>query len=146
VSFCYSAVTASLQVSFIEDSEDITITVYLAVVLDVVHRLCAFIKTRPFENRGSFVVTWKWSWRIIILMGPWERSRHHYQWLRRLVAGFSLRRRGLGHNPVHMGFVVDEVALGQALLRIFWFFLVSIIPQAHTNICCRRCVILANER
>ena len=145
MSFCYSEVTACLQVRFVKDSDDVTSTVYLTVVSDVVHRLCSFFKTRRFENTRSFVITWKRR-RTIILMGPWERSRHHYQWLRRLIACFSLRRRGLGHKPVHMGFVVDEVAIGQALLRIFWVYPVSNTPQAHTFIYCRRCVILAGEK
>jgi hypothetical protein len=36
--------------------------------------------------------------------------------LRRLVAGFPLRRSGLEPGSGHEGFVVDEVALGHVLL------------------------------
>jgi hypothetical protein len=38
-------------------------------------------------------------------------------WLRRLVAGLSLQRPRL----VHVGFVVDKVALGQIFLQVLWF-------------------------
>jgi hypothetical protein len=38
-------------------------------------------------------------------------------WLRRLVAGLPLRRPGF----VHVGFVVDKVALGQVFLRVVGF-------------------------
>jgi hypothetical protein len=34
-------------------------------------------------------------------------------WLRRLVAGISPRRPGFNPGSVHVGFVVDKVALGQ---------------------------------
>jgi hypothetical protein len=45
-------------------------------------------------------------------------------WLKRLVAGLSPRTPGL----IHMGFVVDKVALGQVFLRVLRFSPVSIIP------------------
>jgi hypothetical protein len=31
-------------------------------------------------------------------------------------------------GSVHVGFVVNEVALGQVFLRVLWFFLAIIIP------------------
>jgi len=34
-------------------------------------------------------------------------------WPRRLLAGLSLRRPAFDPRPVHVGIVVDEVALGQ---------------------------------
>jgi hypothetical protein len=34
-------------------------------------------------------------------------------WLRRLVTGLSRRRLGIDPRPVHVGFVVDKVALGR---------------------------------
>jgi hypothetical protein len=49
-------------------------------------------------------------------------------WLRRLVAGPSPRRPGLAPGTVHAGFVVDEVALWQVLLRVLRLFPVKIIP------------------
>jgi hypothetical protein len=45
-------------------------------------------------------------------------------WLRRLDTGFSPRRPG----SVHMGFVVDNVALEQVFLLVIRFFPVSVIP------------------
>jgi hypothetical protein len=44
--------------------------------------------------------------------------------LRRLIAGFSPRRRGFTPSSVHVVFV-DKVALGQFCLRVLRFFLVS---------------------
>jgi hypothetical protein len=44
-------------------------------------------------------------------------------WLRRLVAGLSVRRPG----SVHVEFVVDKVALGQVFLRVLRFSPVNII-------------------
>jgi hypothetical protein len=49
--------------------------------------------------------------------------------LRRLVAGLSPRRPGLDPGSVHVGLVVDKVALGQVFPRVHRFFLVSFIPQ-----------------
>jgi hypothetical protein len=43
-------------------------------------------------------------------------------WLRSLVAGLSLRMPG----SMHVGFVVDKVALGQVFLRVLRFSCVSI--------------------
>jgi hypothetical protein len=42
-------------------------------------------------------------------------------WLRRLVAGLSPRRPGFDPGSVHVGFVVDKVALGQIFPRVLWF-------------------------
>jgi hypothetical protein len=49
-------------------------------------------------------------------------------WLRRLVTGLSPRRPGFDPGSVHVGFVVDKVALGQAFLRVLRFSPVSLIP------------------
>jgi hypothetical protein len=49
-------------------------------------------------------------------------------WLRRLVAGLSPRRTGFDPGSVHVGFVVDKVALGQVFLRVLRFSLVNFIP------------------
>jgi hypothetical protein len=48
-------------------------------------------------------------------------------WLRRLVAGLSARRAGFDPGSVHVGFVVDKVALGQVFPRVLRFFPVSFI-------------------
>jgi hypothetical protein len=50
----------------------------------------------------------------------------HVPWLRRLVAGLPPRRSGFAHLSVHVGVVVDEVALGQGSLRVLWFSPVNI--------------------
>jgi hypothetical protein len=49
-------------------------------------------------------------------------------WLRRLVAGLPLRRLGFDPGSVHVGFVVDKVALGQVSPRVLRFSPVSFIP------------------
>jgi hypothetical protein len=49
-------------------------------------------------------------------------------WLRRLVAGLSPRRPGFDPLSVHVVFVVDKVALGQAFLRVLRFSPVNFIP------------------
>jgi hypothetical protein len=42
-------------------------------------------------------------------------------WLRRLVPGFSPQRHGFDPVSVHVGFVMDKVALGQVFLRVVGF-------------------------
>jgi hypothetical protein len=42
-------------------------------------------------------------------------------WLRRLVAGISQRSTGFTSGSVHVGFVVDKVALGQVSSELFGF-------------------------
>ena len=48
-------------------------------------------------------------------------------WLSRLVAGLLPRRSDFDPSSVHTRFVVDRVALGQVVLGILWFSLVSTI-------------------
>jgi hypothetical protein len=54
-------------------------------------------------------------------------------WLRRLVAGLSPRRSGFAPVSVHVGFVVDKVALGQVFLRVLRVSSVSIITPSLSN-------------
>ena len=50
-------------------------------------------------------------------------------WLRRLVAGLPPRRHGFDPGSVHVGFVVDKVALGQVFPpRVLRFSPVNFIP------------------
>jgi hypothetical protein len=50
-------------------------------------------------------------------------------WLRRLVVGPSPQRPGFDPGSVHVGFLVDTVALGQVFFpRVLRFSLVSFIP------------------
>jgi hypothetical protein len=47
-------------------------------------------------------------------------------WFRSLVAGLSPRRPGFAPGSIHVGFVVDKVALGQVFLRVLRFSPVNI--------------------
>jgi hypothetical protein len=47
---------------------------------------------------------------------------------RLLVTGLSPRRPRFVSGAVHVGFVVDKVALGQVYLRVLLFSLVNNIP------------------
>jgi hypothetical protein len=49
-------------------------------------------------------------------------------WLKRLVAGLSPRRPGFDPGSVHVGFVVDKVALGQVFPGVLLFSSVNFIP------------------
>jgi hypothetical protein len=49
-------------------------------------------------------------------------------WLRSLVTGLSPRRPGFAPRSIHVGFVVDKVALGQVFLRVLRFSPANIIP------------------
>jgi hypothetical protein len=49
-------------------------------------------------------------------------------WLRRLVAGLPPRRSRFDPGSLHVGFVVDKVALGQIFSPVLRFSLVSFIP------------------
>jgi hypothetical protein len=56
-------------------------------------------------------------------------------WHRRLAVGTSPRRPRFDRGPVHMGFVVGRVALGQIFLRVRRNFSVrNILPVSHTFI------------
>jgi hypothetical protein len=54
--------------------------------------------------------------------------RHAVSWLRRLVAGLSPRRPGFAPGSVHVGILVDKLALRQVLLRVLRFSPANIIP------------------
>jgi hypothetical protein len=49
-------------------------------------------------------------------------------WLRRLVAGLPPRRPVFNPGSVHVGFVVDKVALAQVFPRVLRFSPVNFIP------------------
>jgi hypothetical protein len=57
-------------------------------------------------------------------------------WLRKLVAGLPPRSPGFAQGSVHVGFVVDKVALEHVFHQVFRFFPVSIIilPELRTHI------------
>jgi hypothetical protein len=53
--------------------------------------------------------------------------------LRRPVSSRLPLILGSDSGSVHVGFVVDKVALGQAAVRVFWFYAFHIIsPVCHT--------------
>jgi hypothetical protein len=62
---------------------------------------------------------------ITDIIGIFDGSKA-VQWLRRLVAGLSPRRPGFDPGPVHVGFVVDKVALGQVFPPKYFGFSLSI--------------------
>jgi hypothetical protein len=63
------------------------------------------------------------------MLGTIDLVSYHYinssvtavPWLRRLVAGLPPRRRGFDPGSVHVGFVMDKVALGQVFPRVLRF-------------------------
>ena len=60
-----------------------------------------------------------------------EKVLYHMQWLRRLVAGLSPQRPGFDPGSVHVGFMVDKVALGHVFLRVLRFSPVNFIPPVN---------------
>jgi len=55
-------------------------------------------------------------------------------WLRPFVVSRSMRSLGFDPRPLHFGFVVDKVTLGQVFLRTHQLYPASIIPPVlHTD-------------
>jgi hypothetical protein len=63
-----------------------------------------------------------------------ETSREAVPWHRRLAAGLSQRSPAFGPRSIHVGFVVDKMALGLAFLRVLQFSPVNIIPPSFSII------------
>jgi hypothetical protein len=55
-------------------------------------------------------------------------------WLRSLVTDLSPRRPGFAPGSIHVGFVVDKVALGEVSLRVLRFSPVNIIPLSLSKL------------
>jgi hypothetical protein len=55
-------------------------------------------------------------------------------WLRSLVAGLSPRRPGFAPGAIHVGFVLDKVALGQVFILVIQFSPVNIIPLSLSKL------------
>jgi hypothetical protein len=49
-------------------------------------------------------------------------------WFRRLAASLPPHSPGFDPGSVHVGFLVDKVALGQVFCQVLWFSPVSFIP------------------
>jgi hypothetical protein len=57
-----------------------------------------------------------------------DEEHQALQWLKLLVGGLSPRRTGFAPGSIHVGFVVDKVALGQVFLPVLRFSPANIIP------------------
>jgi hypothetical protein len=58
----------------------------------------------------------------MILLAAWaSKIEIAVSWLKRLIAGLSQQRHGFDPGSVHVGFVVDKVALGQVFPENFGF-------------------------
>jgi hypothetical protein len=55
-------------------------------------------------------------------------ARQAMPWLKRLVAGLSPQRPWFTPGSIHVGFVVDKLALGQVFLQVLQFSPANIIP------------------
>jgi hypothetical protein len=111
-------------------------------------KYCYFEETQRFVTLSSGADHWMLSWSgwiqllllhsffvrlILILFSHMRQVILHVllravPWLRRLVACLSPRRSGFDSGSVHVGFVVDKVALGQVFLQVLRFFPVNFIP------------------
>jgi len=61
-----------------------------------------------------------------------------------VAAGLLSWRNEFDSRAVHIGFVVDKVALGQIRLPVIWFYLIAIIPPLlHVNLLINygRCIL-----
>ena len=55
--------------------------------------------------------------------------------LRWLIAEHTHQRPMYNVRPVHVGFLVGRVALGQVFVEVLWFSPVSVIPpMLHTHV------------
>jgi small ligand-binding sensory domain FIST len=66
--------------------------------------------------------------RTITCKLQFSRMYQAMPWFRQLVAGLSPPRCEFASRSVHVGFVVDKVALGQVFLRVLQLSLVNMIP------------------
>jgi hypothetical protein len=69
------------------------------------------------------------TYHVKVVVNP-IKSKIFYKavpWLRRLVACLPPRRPGFDPGSVHVGFVVDKVALGQVFLRVLRFSPVNFV-------------------
>jgi hypothetical protein len=85
--------------------------------------MCLLILQMLSKFSLQFYVAVSLSFRYICRGLSWAMP-----WLRRLVAGLSPWRPGFDLGSVHVGFVVDKVALGHVFPRVLRFSPVSFIP------------------
>jgi hypothetical protein len=83
-------------------------------------------------------------WPVCVCHGCVHQA-NTWKRFRQSVANLPLPRPGVHPRPVHVRFVVDEVALGQVFLPVLVFSSMSSIPpvlHTHSVVCPRRCVML----
>jgi hypothetical protein len=129
--------------------------VYLLLIIDLGTRLWEWSASRPGralprkgppvpivqEARWAPELVWTLRLEEKLFASAGDRTRssitkRHIRavtWLRRLVAGLSLRSPGFEPRSIHVGFVVEKVALGQVFLRVLRFSPVNIIPPSLSN-------------
>jgi hypothetical protein len=71
------------------------------------------------------------TWHLTVDLTRFQRPRRAVPLLRRLVTGLSPRRPWFDPRSVHVGFVVDKVALGQVFPRVLRFSPVNFIPRKN---------------
>jgi hypothetical protein len=71
-------------------------------------------------RREMYNVFWRGNLKV---RGHLEAPNKAVPWLRRLVAGIPLRRPGFDPGSVHVGFVVDKIALRQVFQPVLRFVL-----------------------
>jgi hypothetical protein len=65
-------------------------------------------------------------------------------WIMGVATGLLSWRNGFDSRAVHIGFVVNKVALGQIRLPVIWFYHITIIPPLfHAGLLIRygRCIL-----
>jgi hypothetical protein len=96
------------------------------------HFVYGMRKTKHVEHFRSWVIS-------VSVTNIWGRA---VPWLRSLVAGLSPWRLGFTPGSIHVGFVVDKVALGQVFLQVLQFSPVNISFHHHSpNSSSGECVI-----
>jgi hypothetical protein len=79
---------------------------------------------------------WLQNWSYLCFYSATVKSKT-MPWLRRLFAGFLLRRLGFTPTQVYVGLLVDIVALLHVFLRVLRYPPVSIIPPGLPNHSCK---------
>jgi len=119
-------------------------------ILSSVHRMYFYIlyvsqKINIFSQYSS-----KWSVfhnrvRLCLLRGTSLIFKYNsvYSWLRRVIAGFSLRRPRFDPRSVHVRVVVEKVTLGWGFLRVLRFSLSALFHIS--SILVLFCMLLVKE-
>ena len=68
-------------------------------------------------------------YQISVVILCWKIVPKTIPWLRQLVFGISPRIPGFDQRPLYVGFVVDNLALGQGFHRVLLFSAVALTPR-----------------